>query len=338
MITIALNGFGRIGRTFLRTIVLNPTARKHIKIAAINIGPAKMEYVAHMFKYDTIMGTFPGTAIMKKNKLIINDAITIDIIAQLDPAKINWHHYKVDWVIDATGHFTTKEKALSHIKSGARHVLITAPATGEDASIIPGINMDSFNPQKDKIVSLGSCTTNAFMTMLKVLDDVFDIQEGFMTTLHAYTNSQVLLDVEGEDLRRSRAATLNIIPTTTGASKMVGKIMPTLKGKIHAIAIRVPVGIVSLIDLTFTTAKKLSVDSINKAFMNASKKSMKHLMDFTMEPLVSSDFAQNPFSVTIDGQLTSVQGSMGKAFGWYDNEWGYSMRLVDFLIYVDQAR
>ncbi len=335
MITIALNGFGRIGRTFIRTIVLNPNARKHIKIAAINIGPAKMAYVAHMFKYDTIMGTFPGTVTMKKNKLVINDSITIDIIAELDPKKINWRDYKVDWVVDATGHFTTKEKAAVHLTSGAKHVLITAPAKGEDAAIIPGVNMTSFNPKKDKIVSLGSCTSNAFITMLKVLDDAFGIHDGFMTTMHAYTNSQVLLDVENDDLRRSRAAALNIIPTTTGASSMVGKIIPTLEGKINAVAIRVPVGIVSLIDLTFSAEKKLSVDAINNAFIDASKKSLKNIMGFTMEPLVSSDYAQNSLSVTIDGLLTAVQGKMGKAFGWYDNEWGYSMRLIDFLLYVD---
>lgn len=335
MITIALNGFGRIGRTFIRTIVLNPQARKHIKIAAINIGPAKKEYVAHMFKYDTIMGTFPGTVTMKKNKLVINNSIHIDIITELDPKKIAWNHYKVDWVVDATGHFTTKEKATVHLASGARHVLITAPAKGEDAAIIPGVNMTSFNPKKDKIVSLGSCTTNAFVTMLKVLDDAFGVRDGFMTTTHAYTNSQVLLDVEDDDLRRSRAAALNIIPTSTGASSMVGKVIPNLDGKINAISIRVPVGIVSLIDLTFTAHKKMSVASINKAFVHAAKKSMPHIMGFTMEPLVSSDYAQNSLSVTIDGQLTAVQGSMGKVFGWYDNEWGYSMRLVDFLVYVD---
>lgn len=334
MLTIALNGFGRIGRTFIRTIVLDARARKHIKIAAINIGPAKKEYVAHMFKYDTIMGTFPGSVTMKKNKLVINDSITIDIIAELNPQKIDWRTYKVDWVVDATGHFITKEKAMAHLHSGAKHVLITAPASGEDAAIIPGVNMASFDPKKDKVVSLGSCTTNAFMTMLKVLDDAFTIQEGSMTTLHAYTNSQVLLDVESDDLRRARAAALNIIPTTTGASKMVGKVMPKLEGKINAIAIRVPVGIVSLIDLTFITAKKLSTTTINNAFIHASQQSLHNIMGFTMEPLVSSDFAQNPLSVTIDGQLTYAKGTMGKAFGWYDNEWGYSMRLVDFLLYV----
>lgn len=333
MITIALNGFGRIGRTFIRTLMLDPRARKHIKVAVINIGPAKKEYVAHMFKYDTIMGTFDGSVTMRQNKLII-DKVAIDIIAELDPHKINWSKYHVDWVIDATGHFTTKEKAVQHLDAGAHHVLITAPAKGEDVAIIPGVNMDAFNPKKDKVVSLGSCTTNAFMTMLKVLDDTFEIQHGFMTTMHAYTNSQVLLDVENEDLRRARAAALNIIPTSTGASSMVGKVIPRLAGKIDAIAIRVPVSIVSLIDLTFTAKKAMTAAAINKAFVASTKKSMKNLIAFTMEPLVSSDFAQSPFSVTIDGQLTAVQGTMGKVFGWYDNEWGYSMRLIDFLLYV----
>ncbi len=334
MITIALNGFGRIGRTFLRTIMLNATARKHIKIAVINIGPATIDSVAHMFKYDTIMGTFPGTVTTKQHKLIINSTPPIDIIAEVDPDKLDWKRYKIDWVVDATGHFTTRDKAELHLAAGAKHVLITAPAKREDVAIIPGVNISSFNPKKDRIVSLGSCTTNAFITMLKVLDDAFGIGDGFMTTTHAYTNTQVLLDVESDDIRRSRAAALNMIPTSTGASSMIDKVMPQLKGTIHAIAIRVPISIVSLIDFTFTAEKKLSVAAINKAFISASKKSMHAILDFTMEPLVSSDYAQSPFSVTIDGPLTAVQGKMGKVFGWYDNEWGYSSRLTDFLLYV----
>jgi glyceraldehyde-3-phosphate dehydrogenase type I len=334
MITIALNGFGRIGRTFIRTIMLNKKALKHIKIAVINIGPAKIDTVAHMFTYDTIMGKFPGTVTMRKHKLIIN-GVAIDIIAELDPQKINWKHYRVDWVVDATGKFINRHGAQKHIDAGASHVLITAPAKDEDVAIIPGVNESAFNPKKDRIVSLGSCTTNAFITMLKVINDNFGINQGFMTTMHAYTNSQVLLDVEGEDLRRSRAAALNIIPTTTGASSMVGKIIPELAHKIHALAIRVPVGIVSLIDLSFTCKKKLSATTINKVFMHAAEKKLSGIIGFTAEPLVSSDFIGSPFSVVIDGALTDTVGTMGKVFGWYDNEWGYSMRLVDFLLYVN---
>ncbi len=334
MITIALNGFGRIGRNFLRTIVLDPEALQKIKIAVINIGSAKPESVAHMFQYDTIMGTYPGSVEMNGNKLVIDDTISIDIIAECEPQKIDWKKYHVDWVVEATGRFTTRDAAQQHLKSGAKYVLITAPAKGEDISIIPGVNEAKFNPKKDHIVSLGSCTTNAFITTLKVLQDSFGIKEGFMTSIHAYTNSQVLLDVEDSDLRRSRAAALNIIPTTTGASKMLGKVIPELEGKVSAIAVRVPVGIVSLMDLVFVSAKKISTDAINEAFVQASEESMQGIMGFTMRPLVSSDYAGCPFSVVIDGQLTGVQNNMAKIFGWYDNEWGYSMRLKDFLEYV----
>jgi glyceraldehyde 3-phosphate dehydrogenase len=337
MIAIALNGFGRIGRTFIRTIVLDPNALKQIKIAVINIGPAKIENVAHMFMYDTVMGKFPGTVTMQGKQLIIND-IAIDIIAELDPQKINWKQHNIDWVVDATGKFTAREGAQKHLDAGAAHVLITAPAKNEDIAIIPGVNESQFNPNKDRIVSLGSCTTNAFVTMVKVVHETFGIQDAFMTTMHAYTNSQVLLDVEGEDLRRSRAAALNIIPTTTGASKMLGKIFPDLANKIHALAIRVPVAVVSLIDLSFTAKKPISIDAINGAFIKASTSSLKGIVGFTKEPLVSSDFIGSPFSVVIDGALTDVVGSMGKVFGWYDNEWGYSERLKDFLLYVSTLK
>lgn len=338
MITIALNGFGRIGRNFLRTLIADSQALQHITVAVINIGPARLDSVAHMFKYDTIMGTFPGTVRMDGNKLVINEKIIINIIAEKDPKKIDWRTFKVQWVVDATGHFTSRDQAQLHLDSGAQHVLITAPAKNEDISIIPGINEKKFNPKKDHIVSLGSCTTNAFITTLKIVDDAFGIKEGFMTTIHAYTNSQVLLDVEENDLRRARAAALNIIPTSTGASEMVGKFIPALEGKVPAIAIRVPVAIVSLIDLTFTAQRPLSRDAINQACMKASTQSMKGIIGFSMEPLVSSDYAGSPFSVTIDGQLTAAQGTMGKVFGWYDNEWGYSMRLKDFLLYVSALR
>lgn len=334
MITIALNGFGRIGRNFIRTIVLDPTALEKIKIAVVNVGPAEISSVAHMFKYDSIMGTFPGNARMNGNQLIINETLVIDIIAECDVEKINWRKYNIEWVVEATGCFTQRDQAECHLKAGARYVLITAPAQQEDIAIIPGVNENKFNPQKDHIVSLGSCTTNAFITTLKVLHDSFGITAGFMTTIHAYTNSQVLLDVEDSDLRRSRAAALNIIPTTTGANKMIDIIFPELAGKVHAMAIRVPVAVVSLIDLTFIAERPISIDHINTSFLKASENAMKGIIGFSDEPLVSSDYARSPFSVTIDSQLTDVEENMGKVFGWYDNEWGYSMRLKDFLLYV----
>src|SRR3989344_2424951 len=220
MITIAVNGFGRIGRNFVRALLQDSAALMQIKLAVINIGPADIATTAHMFKYDTIMGTYPGSVTLKDNTLSI-DGYQIAIIAQQDPSSIDWKKYNVDWVVESSGTCTKRTKAELHLKAGAKHVLITAPASGEDAAIVPGVNLASYNPAKDRIVSLGSCTTNAFIPMLKVLHDTFDISNGFMTTVHAYTNSQVLLDVEGEDLRKSRAAALNIIPTTTGASSML---------------------------------------------------------------------------------------------------------------------
>lgn len=333
MVTIAINGFGRIGRNFLRALLTQTAARKKIHVSVINIGSANPDMIAHMFKYDTLMGTFAGNVSYNNGTLSVDDQ-SIAIIAELDPKKINWKQYSVDWVVDATGHFTKRDQAMLHLASGASHVLITAPAKNEDVSIVPGVNDKDYNPAKDKIVSLGSCTSNAFFTMLKVVHESCGIIEGFMTTVHAYTNTQVLLDVETDDPRRSRAAALNIIPTSTGASKMIAKIMPSLDGKILASALRVPVAKVSLIDLVFRAEKSIDVASINDAFKKASQTNLKGIVGYTDEPLVSSDYSGNNHSVVLDGLLTQVNGSMAQIFGWYDNEWGYSMRLVDFLLSV----
>lgn len=336
MITIAVNGFGRIGRNFVRALLLDPKATKKIKLAAINIGPAKPEFLIHMFRYDTLMGEFQGTLSMHGNILTINDH-KIEIITECDPKKIVWDRYKVDWVVECSGCFTQRDKAQQHLDAGAHYVLISAPAKNEDISIIPGVNENAFNPKTDHIVSLGSCTTNAFIPTLKVLQDSCGITEGFMTTIHAYTNTQVLLDVDDTDLRRSRAAALNIIPTSTGASKMLGKIIPELDGKIDAIAIRVPVAKVSLIDLTFRAECNLTPDKINNYFLDAAQsEKMKGIVGYTDEPLVSSDYNGDSRSVVIDGLLSQAHGTLGKVFGWYDNEWGYSMRLKDFLLSVSK--
>lgn len=327
---IAINGFGRIGRTFLRTLLQDSNAQKKCSVVAINIGPAKIETVAHMFKYDTIMGTYPGVVTISGDTLKIDD-YEIKLYAIKDAKDLPWAKYHIDWVVDASGRFTQRDQAELHLKAGAKHVLITAPANGDDISIIPGVNQEKFNPSKHKIVSLGSCTTNAFIPMLKVLHDEFCIENGFMTTVHAYTNSQVLLDVEGESLRLSRAAALNIIPSTTGAAKMLGKVMPAIGDVIKASSIRVPVGIVSLIDLTVITKKEISRQTINKAFEDAAGDSLKTIVAVSHEPLVSSDYRGNFHSVTIDALSTEVVGNAAKILGWYDNEWGYSCRLKDFL-------
>lgn len=333
MITIAINGFGRIGRNVLRAILQDPQANKHINVAVINIGSANIADVGHMFQYDSIMGTFKGSVSMDGNRLIIDD-IKIIIIAELDPTNINWKQYGIDWVVEASGHFTKREQTELHCKAGASHVLITAPAQGEDITIIPGVNESDFNFEAHAIVSLGSCTTNACMAMLQVLHKSYQVKQGFMTTIHAYTNTQVLLDVEHKDLRRSRAAAINIIPTTTGAASMIGKIIPDLEGKIDAMAVRVPVAKVSLLEFTFTAEKAMTNDNLNDIFVAASEGSMKGIVGASNKPLVSSDYAGDSHSVVMDLDLTRANGTMGTLFGWYDNEWGYSSRVKDFLVYT----
>lgn len=332
---IAINGFGRIGRTFLRCLLQDECIRKSLEIVAINVGNSKIENTAHMFTYDTLMGMLNQKIEMDGDTLVI-DGYRIAVIAQLDPEKLPWKQHEIDWVVDCTGKFTHREMAQKHCVAGAQNVLISAPAQDEDIAIVPGVNEDIFDPKIHQIVSLGSCTTNAFIPTLKVINDAFGLVRGCMTTTHAYTNSQVLLDVDAKDLRFSRAAALNIIPASTGASLMVNKILPELTGKVSAVAIRVPVGKVSLIDLVFETQKELSIESINAAFNTVSHGRMKGIVSVIKEPLVSSDFSGNNHSVIIDGLLTHANGTMGQVFGWYDNEWGYSMRMVDFLKYVSQ--
>ncbi|MGB8367041.1 MAG: type I glyceraldehyde-3-phosphate dehydrogenase [Candidatus Babeliales bacterium] len=331
---VVINGFGRIGRNFLRTVLQDEQANKKLKVVAINVGPAKVDCIGHMFKYDTLMGTYPGVVSMNGDEMIVDDH-RIKIVSELDPQCLPWKQLNIDWVVECTGKFTCRDGAEEHLAAGAKYVLISAPAEGEDIAIVPGVNEKDFDKNKDHIVSLGSCTTNAFIPMLKVLHDSFGIEKGFMTTIHAYTNSQVLLDVNDTDLRRARAAALNIIPTNTGAATMLCKVLPELDGRLSAMAVRVPLGKVSLIDLVFVAKRPLTVEAIHDVFTKAAQKTMNGIVDLTMEPLVSSDFDGNAHSVVIDGLLTQVNGQMGKLFGWYDNEWAYSTRLKDFLLYVE---
>lgn len=330
---IAINGFGRIGRTFLRVLLANAELWKELSVVAINIGSGKLDMIPHLFKYDTIMGTYKGTVSFQDSKLIV-DGHAIQLISVLEPLSLPWKTLGVDWVIECSGKFTSGIEARKHIQAGARHVLISAPAKDEDVSIIPGVNSDIFDKTKHIIVSLGSCTTNAFFPLVKIINDAFGIRQGMMTTIHAYTNSQVLLDVEAKDPRISRAAALNIIPTSTGAMKMLKKVLPEVGDTILAQSIRVPVGTVSLIDFSFVCEKKLSVEAIHDIITDVSQTQMRGIVDLTMEPLVSSDFSGNNNSVVVDGLLTSAQETLGKIFGWYDNEWGYSCRLRDFLLQV----
>jgi len=333
MINIAINGFGRIGRSFLRAVLQDKEALKKIKVVVINVGSVNLDSVAHMFQYDSVMGKYSASVEMKDDILNI-DGYSIKIIAELDPKHIEWGNFSTDWVVDASGKFTSRDKAQLHIASKAKNVLITAPAQDEDITIIPGVNDEEFDPRKHHIVSLGSCTTNAIVPIIKILHDAFKIHYGFMTTVHAYTNDQVLLDVEHKDLRRARAAAMNIIPTTTGASRVIDKILPELKGVVGGTAIRVPVAIVSLIDFSFSANEDLTPKKINEEFEKASRGALKGFVDVTYKPLVSSDYSGEGRSVVVDGLLTDAIGNIGKVFGWYDNEWGYSMRLKDFLMMV----
>lgn len=330
---IAINGFGRIGRNFLRTVMYDAQARKGLEVVVINIGPSDPCHVAHLFTYDTLMGKFKGTVAQRENMLIV-DEHHIPLIAAKDPADCDWKKYNVDWVIDASGRYTSQQLAQQHIVAGAHHVLVTAPCKGDVITIVPGVNNEAYNRQRDKIVSLASCTTNALVPMLKVMHEAFTIEQAFMTTVHAYTNTQVLIDVETDDPRRSRAAALNIIPTSTGAASVVEAIMPMLKGKITLSSLRVPVANVSLIDLTIKTARPAAVDTINQAFTRAATGQLNGILSVSDSPLVSSDYIGCGYSVVVDTLLTQSQGTMSKILGWYDNEWGYSMRLKDFLLHI----
>ena len=330
---IAVNGAGRIGKSFIRAIMSDPEALRDLKIMVINVGKADKEALAFSLKYDTLLGTYPGTIVYADGMISIDGGHKIAVIEELDPEKAPWKAYDIDWVVECTGKFTTREGAQKHLKAGARKVLISAPAHGEDITVIPGVNQDAYQAEMHKIVSLGSCTTNAVYPMLKVLKDSFGIDNAFMTTVHAYTNTQALLDVDPSmsDLRRSRAAALNIVPTDTGAMSLVSRLMPDLIGKMEGSAMRVPVGKVSLIDLTATLSQKVSQLNLNKAFEKAAQTNLQGILDYVIEPLVSSDFAGSPYSVSLDSLLTKSLGSTVKVFGWYDNEWGYSVRLKDFL-------
>ncbi len=334
MMKIAINGFGRIGRTFLRTVISDEKAQKKIQIVAINVGAASVNAVAHSFKYDTLMGTFTGSVIVENNYLLVNNTYKIMLLASLDPAILPWKLLDIDWVVECTGRFTKKKDAEKHCTAGARGVLISAPSSDADVSIVMGVNQSSFDRTKHTIVSLGSCTTNAVTPLLKVLNDTFVVRTAAMTTVHAYTNTQVLLDVEQDDVRRSRAATLNIVPSTTGAMSAVVQVLPELVGKMTGCSLRVPVAKVSIIDLAVVIEKKVSIVLVHEAFKKAASGVMAGILELSDQQLVSSDFSGNGHSVIIDTSMTDVVGDVVKVFGWYDNEWAYSERLKDFLVSI----
>lgn len=330
-IPCALNGFGRIGKTFLRTIVTSPEARALLDIRVINIGNAAPEEVAYSFVYDTVMGRYDGN-VSYHNGILTVDDLQIEIIAELNPEKLPWKRYGIEWVVDASGAYTNRNRAMYHIAAGARKVLITAPAEGEDCAIVPGVNDATYNPQHHTIVSLGSCTTNALMPILSVLEKSFGISEAIATTVHAYTPSQSLHDgiAHGGDPRRMRAAASNIVPASTGAAAMIAKIMPELAGKVAGRAVRVPVSDVSLIEVMAVLKRPQQVRDIHDALKNYAEKNPS-IMGISELPLVSSDFKGSSRSVVIDTTLGDTVGSLCHVAGWYDNEWGYSCRVRDFL-------
>ena len=329
-VRVGINGFGRIGRLVLKA----GWGNKDIEWVAVNdLTDAKT--LAHLFKYDSIFGIQKGTVEAHGNDLVI-DGKTVKVLAQKDPAALPWKDLGVDIVVESTGRFTEAEKAKAHLSAGAKMVVISAPAKGEDITICMGINEEKFDPAKHKIISNASCTTNCLAPLAKVLREAFGIRRGLMTTIHSYTNDQVVQDFPHKDLRRARAAAISMIPTSTGAAKAIGLVLPELKGKLSGTSIRVPTPDVSLVDLTVELEKPATREEINAAYKKAaSSPALSRYVEYCEEPLVSRDFLGNPKSCIIDALSTDViDGTFAKVFGWYDNEWGYSNRVVDLVAYL----
>jgi glyceraldehyde 3-phosphate dehydrogenase len=331
---IGINGFGRIGRQVTRAI--KERYPDKLQVVAIN-DLADTQTNAHLFKYDSNYGTYPGTVEATEDGILIDDSL-VKVLAERDPADLPWGDHGVDIVVESTGFFTDGPKAAGHMKGGAKKVIISAPAKGEDATLVLGVNPEIYDPQKHNVVSNASCTTNCIATMAKVLHDNFGIERGLMTTIHSYTGDQNILDKVHEDLRRARSAAQNIIPTTTGAAKAVGVVLPELNGKIHGMAFRVPTATGSVTDFVANLSKGASEKDINDAYQEAAAGSLSGILQYTDEPLVSSDFIGNPHSSIIDGLSTmSLQDDMVKVVGWYDNEWGYSSRTADLAAFLTDA-
>jgi glyceraldehyde 3-phosphate dehydrogenase len=329
-IRVGINGFGRIGRNYFRALLEQGA---DIEIVAVNdLGDTAT--TAHLLKYDTILGRLPYEVSHTEDTITVGDK-TIKVLAERNPADIPWGELGVDIVIESTGIFTKKADAEKHIAGGAKKVLISAPAKDEDVTIVMGVNQDTYDPAKHNIISNASCTTNCVAPMAKVLDENFGIVKGLMTTVHAYTNDQRILDFPHKDLRRARAAAENIIPTTTGAAKATALVLPQLKGKLDGIAMRVPVPTGSVTDLVLELSREVTKEEINAAFQKAAEGELKGIIEYTEDPIVSSDIVNAPASCTFDSSLTMVQdGKNVKVIGWYDNEWGYSNRLVDLTVFV----
>jgi glyceraldehyde 3-phosphate dehydrogenase len=324
-VKIGINGFGRIGRNFFR-------AAKQLGldfdfVAVNDLGDAVT--MAHLLKYDSVHGRYPGEVSVGADGLVI-DGDELRVLAERNPADLPWKELGVEIVIESTGIFTDRDKAAAHLEAGAQKVIISAPAKNEDLTVVLGVNDDTYDPANHHVISNASCTTNCVAPMAKVIDDAFGIEQGFMTTVHAYTNDQQILDLPHSDLRRARAAAVNIIPTSTGAAKATGLVLPHLKGKLDGMAMRVPVPDGSVTDLVATVSREVTADGVNAAFRAASETGpLAGKLVYTEDPIVSSDIVGSPASCTFDASATMVMGKVVKAIGWYDNEWGYSNRLVD---------
>jgi glyceraldehyde 3-phosphate dehydrogenase len=328
---IGINGFGRTGRLTLRTI--NQYHSDKLGVVVIN-SPADTRTIAHLLKWDTSYGRYPGTVKAIDDSLIV-DGKEIKVLSERDPGNIPWRDYGVDIVIESTGLFNDATKAAAHRQGGAKKVIISAPAKNEDITIVLGVNEELYNPEKHHIISNASCTTNCLAPIAKVLHHNFGIRKGLMTTVHAYTNDQRLQDKSHKDLRRARAASENLVPTTTGAAHALGRVIPELEDRLHGLALRVPVITVSIVDLVAELDKEVTTDELNQAFMSASEGKLQGIIEYCQEPLVSSDFKGNSASAIIDALSTIViGGNMVKVLAWYDNEWGYCCRLADLAVYV----
>ncbi|CAN5887371.1 type I glyceraldehyde-3-phosphate dehydrogenase [soil metagenome] len=331
-IKVGINGFGRIGRNFLRAA---KKSGADIDIVGVN-DLTSTETLAHLLKDDSVHGRFPGTVEVDGDNLII-DGDTLRVVSEREPGALPWDELGAQVVIESTGFFTTGDTASAHLDAGAQKVIISAPAKGEDVTLVMGVNQDIYDPKTHNVISNASCTTNSVVPMAMVLDDEFGIDRGFMTTIHAYTNDQGTQDAPHKDLRRARAAAVNIVPTTTGAAKAAALALPQLEGKLDGMAMRVPVPDGSVTDLVCNLGQEVTVDQVNEAFTKAAQGDLQGILEVTMDPIVSSDIIGNPHSCIIDGLATMAMGNTVKVLGWYDNEWGYSNRLIDLVVFVGSS-
>jgi glyceraldehyde 3-phosphate dehydrogenase len=330
---VGINGFGRIGRQSMKAMLERHP--QDIEVVAVN-DLTNTQTNAHLLKYDSTYGRFPGEVEATEDSLIVNGH-KIRVLAQRDPAQIPWGDLGIDLVIESTGFFTDADKAAAHLKGGAKKVIISAPAKGEDITIVLGVNEDKYDPTKHNIISNASCTTNCLAPAAKILNDAFGIERGLMNTIHSYTNDQRILDQVHSDLRRARAAGANIIPTTTGAARALALVIPELKGRFDGMSLRVPTITVSVVDFVANTRKEVTKDSLNAAYREAAAGPLKGILDYTEEPLVSSDFRGDSHSSIVDGLSTMVLGgNLVKVVAWYDNEWGYSSRVADLANFIGQ--